>query len=382
MRQILLVFVWLIVSAVSAVSAQDAPATIPADLEVITPENIQRIEVLHSFQADTFLVADLAWSPDGSLVAIPIDNYIVLYDAHTWKEIRRLEDHALLVQDIDFNSAGSLLVSGSGVWGPVQPDNTVRVWDVASGDVVLRIPHPQDEIDLIVRSVAFTPDDAVVMTITTGESPIRWWDAQTGELMAEIGYEQFGSPTARYFTPQGTLISFAGSVKFSTDGIRVWRVYPEVQEIIIPLIEETDYPEDEFTSITFSADEEIVALHNWYGDWTTITTLVGDPTERTTTLNVTGTYRIDAQAFSPGNDILISAMHTVSTYPAESHPIMLWFWDARTGKELHSIVEGYDDWETYADKIIDLVAISPDGKQFISIDGTAEVKVWGVLPVD
>jgi WD40 repeat protein len=75
---------------------------------------------------------NVAFSPDGATLAIPwVGEDIVLWDRATAKE-RRLKGHGRAVIYVTFSADGKLLASGS-------DDGTVKVWDLAQGEVVANL---------------------------------------------------------------------------------------------------------------------------------------------------------------------------------------------------------------------------------------------------
>ena len=69
---------------------------------------------------------DIAYSPDGTRLAVASSIGIWLYDTVTDQEVALLTGHTDSVTSVAFSSDGSMLVSGS--W-----DATVRLWDVVTG---------------------------------------------------------------------------------------------------------------------------------------------------------------------------------------------------------------------------------------------------------
>ncbi|MCP4350083.1 MAG: WD40 repeat domain-containing protein, partial [Desulfobacterales bacterium] len=65
-------------------------------------------------------------SDGGTLVSGSDDNTVRLWDTATGKEIRTISGHQDSVMSVSLSSDGRTLVSGS-------DDNTVRLWDTATG---------------------------------------------------------------------------------------------------------------------------------------------------------------------------------------------------------------------------------------------------------
>ena len=74
-------------------------------------------------------INDIAYSPDGGLLAVASANDIWLYDTVTHQEVARLTGHTREVRSVSFSPDGLTLASGSS-------DETVRLWDVADGTLL------------------------------------------------------------------------------------------------------------------------------------------------------------------------------------------------------------------------------------------------------
>lgn len=93
-------------------------------------------------------VLSLAFSPDGSKVLIGEElNTLLLIDADTGQELRRLAGHTSGVQCVTFSADGKRALSGG-------RDRTARLWDVETGKLLTTFRGPADTV---VR-VAFAPD--------------------------------------------------------------------------------------------------------------------------------------------------------------------------------------------------------------------------------
>jgi WD40 repeat protein len=76
----------------------------------------------------------VAFHPSGTaFAAAGAGRAIYIFDAPTSKLQRQLEGHTELIYSLDFSADGKRLVSAS-------TDQTVRLWDAATGDSLLRIP--------------------------------------------------------------------------------------------------------------------------------------------------------------------------------------------------------------------------------------------------
>ena len=90
----------------------------------------------------------------------------------------RLRGHQSYVNSVAFSPDGKTLATGS--W-----DNTIKLWDIASGKVKTTLQAHQD----IVSSVAFSPDGK---TLATGsdDKTIKLWDMASGKLKTTLCLER------------------------------------------------------------------------------------------------------------------------------------------------------------------------------------------------
>jgi WD40 repeat protein len=160
-------------------------------------------------------VTDVAFSPDGSLLASASSDHAVRLWATNTTAQRVLEGHEGVVRDVAFSPDGRLLASAS-------DDRTVRIWDVAGRTgqpVVLRGHH------FPVRRVEFSPDGRRVASasqiIIRDRGPldvtVRLWDLASGLPTTLVGHTStVGAVT---FSPDGSTVA-SGSMDRT---VRLWR---------------------------------------------------------------------------------------------------------------------------------------------------------------
>ncbi len=112
---------------------------------------------------------DVKFSPDGTrLASCGSDNAIRIFDVATWKEIRRIEQHADWVISLAWNTNGTELASAS-------RDKTARVFNAATGDLEATFADHGEPV----FAVAFTEDGKSVYSAGR-ERKIRVWDSHSG----------------------------------------------------------------------------------------------------------------------------------------------------------------------------------------------------------
>jgi WD40 repeat protein len=129
----------------------------------------------------------VSFSPDGKTIASGSYKTVQLWDAATGKEIRRFKGHTYVVNSVSFNPNGKTIASGSGAFEPTGPediyDNTVRLWNTATGKEIRRL----EGHTATVWSVRFSPDGKIVASgsggIDTSDNTVRLWDVSSGKLI-------------------------------------------------------------------------------------------------------------------------------------------------------------------------------------------------------
>jgi WD40 repeat protein len=158
-------------------------------------------------------VSDVAFSPDGSLLAAAVgDGIIRLWEAATGTLHSELKGHRGSVSSVAFSPDGTRLASGG---------TDARLWDVASGEqLYLFEGHVGEVLD-----VTFSADGRLIVT-GGGSHTLVFWDTATGAALAvrEVGVED----------------NFVYSVAFSADStllatcehdqmLRLWGVQGQQQ---------------------------------------------------------------------------------------------------------------------------------------------------------
>ncbi|MDW8396331.1 MAG: WD40 repeat domain-containing protein [Anaerolineae bacterium] len=226
----------------SQTSAQpkDAPrgtSSIPQPSEAITPDNASRVVQLAQIGRGT--AEQLAYAPDGKLIAVASSMGIYLYDAQTLNQVRLIETQArvfsvafsrdsrlvaagvegigiqlrqandgALVRTIStrstpvslvFSSDGQLLVSSS--------EEDVSVWRVSDGALLRRVGAFGR--DSYIRSVAYASGQQL-LALATGKA-VHLRQVSTGKGLWTKGKETYFSQKHMLaFSPDGEVLVLAG----------------------------------------------------------------------------------------------------------------------------------------------------------------------------
>lgn len=150
----------------------------------------------------------VGFSPDGMLVVSGDgDGVIRLWDVSTGQNTATLEGHTGSISSIAFSPDGKSIASASLARtllpsnNPV--DNTVRLWDVASGQVKSILKGHTDSVS----SIIFSPDNRFIVSGSLDKT-IRVWDIASGQTTTVLQNDSEIKDIAS--DPSGNLIASVG----------------------------------------------------------------------------------------------------------------------------------------------------------------------------
>ncbi len=191
-----------------------SPASESSQLAVACGSRVQLLELgfssvteMASWSKHKNIVTSIAYRKDGKLlIAGDGDGSANIYDVSITKGIiRRLRGHDGAIHALSFCGNGTRVATGG-------QDQTVKIWDVPTGQVQLSLQGHTDSV----RAIAAVGENTIVSAGADGEL-IQWDIRGSGDKLAEVSH---GSPIERI------ALFDSGALLFSIGGgnCRLWDV--------------------------------------------------------------------------------------------------------------------------------------------------------------
>jgi eukaryotic-like serine/threonine-protein kinase len=280
-------------------------------------------------------VRSLAYSPDGRhLASASNDNTVRLWDAATGQEVRSLRGHVNRISAVAYSPDGRRVASASN-------DHTVKLWDAATGHELYTLQGHADEV----LGVAYRPDGLRIASASR-DGTVKLWNAAAGQEILTLHGHASAAP------------AWVVCVKFSPDGRRI--ASGNLDGIVT--IWNADTGQEVFSlrgdaaavrSVAYSPDGRHLVSAGMDGTAKLWDSVTGQ--EVLTLRGHTGVVR--SVAYSPDGRRIASA--------SSDGTVMLW--DVATRQEVLTVPGHAGE--------IKSVAYSPDGRHlaFSSIDGTVKL---------
>jgi WD40 repeat protein len=339
----------LLLSFSAAVNAQDNPIRFDEPRFILEP------------QTDDRYIADLAYSPDGAILAAAGRENAFLWDAATGEPSAQFEVDEPLKR-IAFLPDGDLLA----IYG----EDKVRIWNIDTGDVRADFSTGQPIV-----AVAVSPDGTTLgLAEGTGVSLLNLPAAESGDvwthsLVANDSQRKWDAvtfdPTGQYLAA-GYIVSGGPLTEFS---VSMWDV--NTDELVREFDLETSYA---VTDLKFSADGILLAATGSYsrvwgaqtGEILYVTPAYEQNAFPETGISFSGDYLIFSDIAPP-----FGGLETITLRDIPTGDLLALF-----KQSIPLTGSGGGDGVFYHP-----VTFHPDGTQFATLDKGGQVVVWDI-PAD
>jgi WD40 repeat protein len=309
------------------------------------------------------------WRPSG-------DNTVRVWEADPQATLPVLRGHTGSIYPVTFRPDGRWIASGG--W-----DNTVRLWDAATGAPCAELHHPG-----VVHGLAYGPDGKWLVTAIMTDNRLRFWDVATARLRREIELPagKLRSVTVR---PDGRRLAASARV---TDGHRLHVCDVESGRSLFSTTGSVRaYSPDWRWLAVVNADEKILVLLDgetheiaaqFRGHEGSIRSAAFSPdVRRLATCSQDRTVRVWP---IDGGACQVLRGHTDDVFAVTFHPDgtrlasagrdrAVWLWDLARGEEVARL-GGHTSF-------VFSLAFSPDGATLASGSEDNTVRLWDTAPL-
>jgi WD40 repeat protein len=297
----------------------------------------------------------LAFSPDGTLLAVGGDGPVDLWETATGKRALSLPGHTQLVTGVTWSADGKRIISCS-------KDGYAKVWDAIKGRKLFALKAPGKNIMYELRpdgseksvgwnrSVALSPDDTLLAIGCETSPTVQIWAIEAGPDPCTTIRGQAEAVRSMAFHQDGRHLVTGGGNRI----LELWDWHGRV-------VEQSLRHPWWILRVEFSSDGKRLAV-------------AGGNQREPGGLGVVNVWDMTTRRLSfdlriPAGPVGAVAFSTDGTRLATgSSDGKVKVWDGATGQELKELMAHED--------IVENVAFSPDGRRLVSSGRDAWVKVW------
>jgi WD40 repeat protein len=233
----------------------------------------------------------LAFSPDGKTLASgSADESVRLWDVASGRQVMKLTGHKNEVVDLAFSPNGGLLLSAAGNIAGWPDSGGVKLWDVTTGKELATFNWPGAPI-----SLAVSADGRTVAVGHGGDTCVKLLDGRTLRELATLqGHTQEVRAVAT--SPDGQFLATAGDIGDRRAEVIIWQLKP------LAKYREISEQADSVCSLAFAPDGVTLAS----GSRADTIRLWNIHTGQLRALLRGHRYSADSIAFSPDGQLLAS----------------------------------------------------------------------------
>jgi WD40 repeat protein len=163
------------------------------------------VKLLRTLRGSSGEIRRIAWSPDGTMLAVPSINIVHVWDTRTGNLVHALKGHKDIVYCVAWSPDGTVIATGSG-------DRIIRLWEAATGNVLGAWRMHRGWVN----ALAWSPSKLLASGAEDGG--VLVWNTETGDLKYSFKGHN-GNINALAWSPDGrTLASASGD-----DTVRLWK---------------------------------------------------------------------------------------------------------------------------------------------------------------